>query len=265
MFEEVYRATEQFFRVRGFPLKTMETPLVGIVHSSRQEFADYCRMDKVDWSPNLVGYYSLKTNRVALFHEAAPVQAKATGASGTRGSGSWQLASVSRSGLQLDESTVGTIVHETVHQVAFNLGVHNRVGGTPGWVVEGLATVLEIPGTFRRASGSDSAQRINPERLNWYRKEYTARQSPEDLQRLIASDDMFQREVLDAYSLSWAMMFFLTEKPVRTRQLTAYLQKLGSRDPLLPYTKQERAADFQQAFGDPDQLQAEFRRFIERL
>ena len=60
--------------------------------------------------------------------------------------------------------TANTIIHETTHQVGYNIGVHSRLGGTPIWIVEGLATVLE-PSGMREKTGRQLQQgRINQER-----------------------------------------------------------------------------------------------------
>ncbi|MCP4507358.1 MAG: hypothetical protein GY826_13325, partial [Fuerstiella sp.] len=44
-----------------------------------------------------------------------------------------------------------------------------------------------------------------------------------------------------------------------------YLQILGNRDPLQPYTSKDRLADFQKAFGDVSRLEVEFIRYMDRL
>ncbi|MCA9061880.1 MAG: DUF1570 domain-containing protein [Planctomycetaceae bacterium] len=261
LFEEIYRTTEQFYRVRGFPISTTDSPLVAIVLSSRQEFSEYCQADNVAWSPDLLGYYSLATNRVALFDDPS------IGTVASADQSRRQFTSMTRSAAttEIGGDIASTIVHEAIHPVSFNMGVHNRIGGTPAWLVEGLATVMEVPGTLRPVHGSSITDRVNRERLNWFRQEYSKRQSSDDLSRLIATDDMFRSETLDAYSLGWAVTFFMTENPVRTRQLTGYLKTVAERDPLKPYSRQERLKDFRDAFGDPEVIQTEFRRFMDRL
>ncbi|MEZ6124102.1 MAG: hypothetical protein R3C49_13140 [Planctomycetaceae bacterium] len=69
LFESIYRDVEQFYRVRGFRVRAPEVPLVAVVFRDRQEFARYCAADNVPPSPTLMGYYSLLTNRVAMFDD----------------------------------------------------------------------------------------------------------------------------------------------------------------------------------------------------
>src|SRR5436190_8860041 len=59
-----------------------------------------------------------------------------------------------------------TMIHEATHQVAFNTGLHSRIGENPRWVVEGLATVFEAPGVRNSGGGNGPARtRINHERF----------------------------------------------------------------------------------------------------
>jgi hypothetical protein len=179
---------------------------------------------------------------------------------GNRSALSKALASVSG-------QTADTIIHETTHQVGFNIGIHRRIGQTPTWVLEGLATVLEPPGLRSRGkAGSKSGNNtINAERLNWFHSEYEGHRQPGDLAKLIASDDMFKNQTLDAYSLSWAFTWFMTENPARARKFVEYLQTLSERDPLQDYTPEQRLKDFQTAFGDIAKLEVEFLRSLDRI
>ena len=160
--------------------------------------------------------------------------------------------------------TAGTIIHETTHQVGFNIGIHSRVGETPVWLVEGLATVLEAPG-MRTRGKSPGRTMINDDRLNWFTGEYESRRKPGDLARMIASDDMFRNEALDAYSLAWALTYFLTENPARARQFVDYLKTVSQRDPMPLYTAQDRLQDFHSAFGDIARLEVDLLRSIDRV
>jgi hypothetical protein len=112
------RHVHVYFAARGFAIREPEFPLVAVVFPDREKFAEYCRSEKVNPAAGLMGYYLQSSNRVALYDTAS------TG--------------------DLD----GTIIHEAVHQVAFNLGLHRRIGDNPLWVVEGLATTFE-PENFR--------------------------------------------------------------------------------------------------------------------
>src|SRR5204863_7870023 len=101
-----------------------------------------------------------------------------------------------------------TMIHEATHQVAFNTGLHSRVGENPKWVVEGLATVFEAPGIRSSGAGPAVKNRINRERFIWFGNYAKARRKPKSLEAFLSSDDLFKSAVLDAYSEAWAFSFF---------------------------------------------------------
>lgn len=260
LFENIYRDVEQFYRVRGFQIHSPEVPLVAVVFGSQREFMAYCVKDKVPPSPGLMGYYSLLTNRVALFDNDRLLSAVSdpAGSKLVVGEGIAALAAISG-------ETANTIIHETTHQVGYNIGIHSRLGGTPVWIVEGLATVLEPDGMRHRRGRQLQQDRVNGERLTWFEGRHRPKRQMGNLGRLIASDAYFHQRTLDSYSESWAFSFFLLENPTRRRDLVAYLQKISQRDAMKPYSAKERLADFQQSFGDISRLEVEFIRFMDRL
>ncbi len=260
LFEDIYRDVEQFYRVRGFGVQAPEVPLIAIVFRTQREFVDYCIRDKVTPSPTLMGYYSLKTNRVALFDDERLVS---------------NAHSQSVADPQMDHSinafsgisgeTANTIIHETTHQVGYNIGIHSRLAETPIWVVEGLATVLE-PSGMRNSTGRKlTSERINDERISWFTKRHRPTRTMGNLAKIVASDQFFYRQTLNSYSESWAFTFFLLENPSRRKDLVTYLQIVGKRDPADAYTGKQRLADFQSAFGDISRLEIEFIRFMDRM
>ncbi len=152
LFEEIYRSFRGYFGVRGFRLSEPEFPLVAIVFPDQKSFHDYCKADRVPVPAGLRGYYLRTSNRVAVYDPGDPQTAQA-GGEGFRPSRFMDA--------NIQANLADTIVHETTHQVAFNAGLHSRIGVTPQWVVEGLATVFESAGHSRlgqrggkRSSGS---------------------------------------------------------------------------------------------------------------
>jgi len=282
LFEEIYRQVDAFYSIRGFETSAPEFTMVAIVLNTVDEFKEYCGRDQMLWSEDLRGYYSLKSNRVVLYDNPVKLNADNALTAVSKGSISSTSADVSvpdkltPENLATDQVTLAamlngvagetadTIVHETTHQVGYNIGIHSRIGETPTWVIEGLATVLEAPGIRVRGS-SDAADKINTDRLNWFSTEYESRRQPGDLARMVAGDEIFQNQALDAYSSAWAFTYFMTESPARARSYTRYLQILGERDPLQHYTAEERLKDFQSAFGDVSKVEMDFLRSIDRL
>jgi hypothetical protein len=284
LFDQTYRQITHFYRLRGFEIRDPATPLVGVVVLSGQEFRRCCEADGMEWTSTLHGYYSLRTNRVVLFDSppepAAVAQPERTGAIRKTSSRPEEPATPpdddSSAGQRIGRSawpaqghfaipahTSSTIIHETTHQVSFNVGIHSRTGSTPLWLVEGLATVLEAPGMRSRAPSTDPDSEINHDRLEWYATQYEPRQQPGDLQQLIASEEPFRLRTLDAYSQSWALVWYLTENPVRARKFAVYLKTLAARDPFDDYSPDERLADFQAHFGDLARTEVQLRRRID--
>ncbi|MDG1896208.1 MAG: DUF1570 domain-containing protein [Fuerstiella sp.] len=260
LFENIFRDVEQFYRVRGFKVHAPEVPLVAVVFGSQQEFAAYCATDHVTPSASLMGYYSLSTNRVALFDDASLVSAVDGANTQSRryaNASSSLLSSVpqdqtltSRERISIAATaavsgdTANTIIHETTHQVGYNIGIHSRLGGTPIWFVEGLATVLEPSGMREKTGRQLRKGRINQERSRWFETRHRPGRSMGSLAKLVAADEYFFQQTLNSYSEAWAFTFFLLENSSRRRHLVTYLQVLRGRDPLLQYTSQERLADF---------------------
>lgn len=286
LFEEIFSQVESFYSLRGFRTSKPEALLVALVLKDQAAFKQYCEGDQMPWTEGLRGYYSLKSNRVVMYNfpelfqsvrlmPEADLQthretliAELSPSNGTNlPDGVEYPATNSLARLQQAASAVGgetanTIIHETTHQVGFNIGIHSRIGTTPLWVLEGMATVLESPGMRTR---SGSSEKVNAERLEWFKKDYCERRQPGDLARLIASDDMFSKQTLDAYSVAWGITWFLTENPARARLFSRYLKTISEHDPLQQYTADERLRDFQTIFGDIARLEVDYVRAMDRL
>ncbi|MBC7967595.1 MAG: DUF1570 domain-containing protein, partial [Fuerstia sp.] len=273
LFEDIYNQVDSFYSLRGFRTSDPEAPLVAIVLKDKAALKKYCEGDQMAWNEGLRGYYSLKSNRVVMYDlpelfqsvrrmPESDSQTRATtlvadANSGTHPDSTADIeypvgSSLARLKQAASASAVGgetanTIIHETTHQVGFNIGIHSRIGGTPLWVLEGMATVLESPGMRTR---SGSTEKVNADRLDWFKTNYSERRQPGDLAKLIASDDMFSKQTLDAYSAAWGITWFLTENPARARLFSKYLKTIRERDPLQPYTPEERLKDFETIFGD---------------
>ena len=296
LLEEVYRAVFLFFRTRGLKFEEPEFPLVVIVLPGRDAFEEHCRQDNVTDTRGLRGYYLRTSNRVVLFDtDTANQTASRSGAfnpgsalpSKTRvhiscalgmnsidqnGKHIWPadrreppaLSYFSRSSNDAVSETRDTLIHEAIHQFAFNTGLHSRLGDNPKWLVEGLATVLEAPGVRKNASSRLVASRINSERLRWFRDYVAARRPDRSLASFVSGDQLFQSAALDAYSEAWALSFYLLE--TRPREYFQYLKNVANREPLRRYTASERLEEFQSAFGENIEfLETDFLRFIERL
>jgi len=244
LLEDSYRTLYLYFRTRGFEVQPPEFPLIALVFPAHARFAQYCRRDNVVAARGLMGYYLRTSNRMALYDPAK----------------SRHVTTISAT----DDSLRDTLIHEAIHQFAFNIGLHSRIGDNPKWVVEGVATLLEAPGIRENSSSRSIAARLNQERLIWFRNYARTRRPRGSLKTFLSDDRLFESATLDAYSQAWALSFYLIE--TRPRKYFAYLRHIAARPPAHGYSPSERVADFAKAFGDNlNLLEADFLRFMDRL
>jgi len=284
--EDTYRTFHRYFSVRGFKISQPEFPLVAIVFPDRSSFVAYCRKDGIEPPSGLLGYYMRLTNRVALFDAGDKLDAGGSASAGAIFAAPGSLASTfGRDGerrgrllapeqfsaalapVRFDAMVEGnlqnTIVHETTHQLAFNMGLHSRIGQTPKWVIEGLATMFEAPGIRDSQKSASPKSRINRSRFVWFGNYMQSRRNPHSLDDFVATDGLYASATLDAYAEGWALTFFLAE--TRHASYGRYLKSIAQRNPLVPYSAADRVADFRRAFGDTKYLEADFLRFFEKL
>lgn len=289
IFEEQYATMLRYFRTRGFTLSEPRFPLVAVVFPDRTQFVRYSQGDGAKAMSGMAGYYSPKSNRVALF-ESSGRSVAASGLPGTPFrdlrnsttqpgdslpmSARWDaITKNSQKRLVLPETSAhgsiggdlkATMIHEATHQIAYNIGLHSRLGETPRWVVEGMATVFEPDGMRDSSAGWTAKQRINRERYVGFQNFAQSRRPPKSLRTFIESDSLYDSAVADFYAQSWALSFFLIE--TRPRNYSAYLKRIAARDPFSEYRAADRQADFKAAFqADFDWLDAQFLRYFDGL
>lgn len=162
---------------------------------------------------------------------------------------------------------VETIVHEAVHQLAFNSGLQVRMADNPMWFSEGLAVY------FEHANGSGNALWSGPGGVNRIHHPGFVRAAINEecvipLERLVTSDAVFQSEdptiIAAAYAESWALVYYLIRrKPDSFSQLATTIQH---RLPLVPVSEQQRLQAFKDALSGPlPELQRDLIRSIRRL
>jgi uncharacterized protein DUF1570 len=238
--EQMYREFVHNFGVRGISTHQPELPLVAIVFAQQETFVNYATREGARTTSGALGYYSPKTNRMAMFDFG-----------GDKPKGDWRR-------------NAATMIHEMAHQVAFNAGVHNRYGVTPTWLAEGLGTMFEARGVWAPQDYPNLADRINRGRLAQYKQYAASRHKPTTIQSLVASDRPFGQDINAAYAESWALTFYLAE--TQARAYAEYLKKTASRPDFAVYSPAQRTADFVAAFGDDwRMLDARVARFIDGL
>lgn len=216
-FQALYGRFTHYFAVRGFDLHEPEFPLIVIVAETPQEFDRISARDGLANPESWAGYYSQVSNWIV-----------------TKG---WVPRKEAES----------TLIHEALHQYAFNRGLHRRYAITPKWGVEGLAAMFEAPGVNDSRNHTAEEDRIHGWYVKFMEQLVDKPGDGEILRDLVAGDEPFERDPEEAYAWSWALVWYLTE--TRPSAFNEWLRMTSSRPQLVAYTPQQRLADFHRVFG----------------
>ena len=239
--EDLYRSCIHYFGLRKMRVREPDFPLVAIVWGRREDFLRYARNEGTQLGSGVLGYYSPKTNRVALSDQSR----------GARNRNSWH-------------PNDATIIHEATHQMAFNTGVHSRFAPTPMWLAEGLGTMFESHGVWDWHTFPNRRERVNRSRLAQFRAHLAGGRSKGEFVNLLGSDRMFRSNPAAAYAQSWAWVFFLTE--TYPRKFAQYVRRVAGRRDFKDYPPAKRISDFTTVFDiDLRMLEKHFLNFIAAL
>jgi hypothetical protein len=254
LLERLHKAFTNYWKHEGLALREPEFPLAVIVFADREAYDRHSRDDLPGGVGNIVGFYSLRSNRVNMFD--------LSGAESLRGP---QRRSSMREINQILSQPaavplVATIVHEATHQIAFNCGLQTRFADIPLWLCEGMAVYFEAP-DLASTRGWRGIGRVNYPRLTTFRENLGAWRSG-SLERLLADDRRLRdpRTAADAYADAWALNYYLIKyEPEAYRD---YLRALSAKPPLVEDGSQARLAEFTHYFGDLRTLE---QRFLEQM
>ena len=256
LYERLYLAFCNYWQRRGLKLQEPKSPLVALVFDGKASYEQYARAELGDAVQAIIGYYSLRTNRVTM-HDL-------TGSGGLRGASRRLTSTAQINALLMRPDAyrmVATIIHEATHQLAYNCGLHTRFADIPLWISEGLAVYFETP-DLRSSRGWRNIGGVHRHRLGQFRK-YLANRPPNSLSSLIADDSRFKNTSTgpDAYAEAWALNYYLIRN--QREAYIQYQQYLGAKSPMVYDTPAERLAAFAEAFGkDPDSLDEDFLRYM---
>lgn len=225
-FEDFYDRFEFFMEEQGVELVDPRFPQIVVVMRSRGDFDRYMHNEANYYARNVVGFYSRMSNRMVTYDPAQMLRLEED---------SWLYNSP-------------TVIHEAVHQLAFNRGVHNRVAPPPLWLSEGLAMLFEAPGVNHAEKYGEFKTRINSERFSTLKKLYKRDKIKGRLGELISTDRIFGTESELAYSLSWAVNFYLMEK--EPEKYFEFLRQDSERDDFSVESPPERLKRFANHFGN---------------
>jgi hypothetical protein len=234
-FEKLFVQFKTYFSSRGFDMTAPRFPLVAVIFKTRAEYDSYTARQGIKPKRNLVGYYLVQNNRIITYDQTAGTE-------------------------EFGQNT-RTIIHEAAHQIAFNTGVQNRFAPPPSWVGEGIAVMFEANGIRDRHRYPSWNQRLHEHHLAHFQTLAKQGKVAEILGKIIVDDQLFKSEPAAAYSVSWALTFYLAE--AKSRQFSAYLQQLAKRKNFTTTSAQQRWRDFAEYFGsDLNDLQSRMRQYL---
>ncbi len=260
LFESLYDTFDRYQSKRNFKLKHVEIPMVVILFSSKQEFANFIERDAPGTSSNIVAYYHRLKNHTVLYDLTG---GELVVPSNKRNTSSYKKVEEILSRPQ-SAFNVATIVHEATHQISFNRGMFPRTGPFSLWLSEGIATLFESPdsSSVRGWSGRGNLDRPNNYRLAIF-KEYVKKNPESPIQNMIKETD-YIKNAQYSYATSWALYFYLNEK--YPRQMVKYIEYLNTKPPFTQYTPEERLSDFEDYFGsDWGLFYRNFNRFYQNM
>ena len=260
LLEKVAKEYQLFWEKLGVELTKPEFPLVAIVLSSESRYRHYAKRDGVALSPKQCAYYHKLTNRIAMyditeqqvFHEGD--QKRAT--------------SVDTQKLLSQPDNIRTVIHEAIHQVGYNTGMHPRHAPNPVWICEGLALLHEVPNTRNRdgwTPGTPERPPLNALRLTHLRA-HSENFRLESIQKMIQDDTLFAKPetALENYALAWGLTYYLVKK--QPKEFVTYLKLLQEKMPLSEDSDAIRIEDFESCFGkDWTKFNWDFVNFTKRL
>lgn len=258
LFERLHKAFYNYWTRRGIEMRPPQFPLVALVFDSKSSYAQHARAELGDATGSIIGYYSLKTNRMTMY-DLTGVEEFGGGGRATTAARVNQI--LSQPGA---ERTVATIVHEATHQLAFNSGLQVRYADIPMWVSEGLAIYFETP-DLESKTGWRNIGGVNRVNLVNYRKA-AADGKLASLQTLLSDDKQFRdpATAATAYAQAWALNYYLLK--THSDEYVRYLQAQAAQAPLVTIEPAERLKQFQDALGgDMTTIEAEFQRFMRNV
>lgn len=236
LLETVYSQYFSFWEKLQVSVKAPERRLPVLLFQSDSEFQAFAaRIHPETDFAGVPGFYSVRDNLVLVVDL-------------TRDRTLRDVASV-RKKLADQPLQVATIVHEAVHQLAFNSGLQQRFADFPVWYSEGLALHFEPPTERAPVLWSRPGQvsaRHQPEFMRLVRDQTLS----VPLSDLLVNDGAFQSTdtAVAAYAESWALVSYLIrQKPEQFASYAARLQQLA---PLQSVSAAERQQMFVEAVGE---------------
>ena len=260
LLERLYKAFTNYWQTRGFEIDEPEFPLGVVVFADRQSYDQASREDLPGGTGNIVGFYSLRSNRVNMF-DLTGSEAVANQANSNRRGSMREINQM----LSQPAATplVATVVHEATHQIAFNCGLQQRFADIPLWLCEGMAVYFEAPDLTSR-SGWQGIGKVNRPWLDKFRTNLS-NWNDGTLEATLRDSKRFRdpNTAVDAYADAWALNYYLIK--YHPKAYNAYIKALAEKRPLIEDDPEKRLALFREHFGDLHKLEQEFLKQMSRV
>ncbi len=252
LLEKVAVEFQKFMAGLGVEVQLPERRLPVLIFAAGAEFEAYAgRLHPEISFADTPGFYTVRDNLVLLQDLS-------------RDRGLRTAAAIRRS-LADQPLQVATVIHEAVHQLAFNTGVQVRMADNPVWFSEGLALCFEQP-SLRAPLLWTRPNLVNARHHVEFLRISEDAALPIPLADLIRRDSLFQQTdtAVAAYAESWALVTWLVRE--QPEELGRWIERLGQQRPLEPVTADERTAMFVSVFGGlPSELAARVTKDVRRL
>jgi hypothetical protein len=258
LYERLYRGFHRFWKSKGFELTAPRFPLVSLIFETKADYVRYASQE-FQGAENTFGYYHQGTNRLASYDLTGVEGMLPSNMRVNRDTLVQQILSRPEA-----ERTVATIVHEACHQIAFNCGLQTRLGASPLWLSEGLATYFESPDLTSKG-GWGGIGKINQHNYNNL-AQYLPLRTADSLALLLSDDNRLRNgeTMTHSYAEAWGLTHFLVQ--TRSKDFVKYLQLIREIPVGTQPSTRERLELFRSCFGeDLTKLDRDFLRHLQRL
>lgn len=236
LLERVHDEYYEFCADHKLPVQPLAVKLPVIIFRDPATLREFAvrQHPETDFS-SVPGYYSIRHNQMLI--------------SGAAAAKTYRRATDVTREVRKHRRDIETVVHEAVHQLAFNSGLQIRYADNPMWLSEGLAVYFEST-SGRSSLGWSRPGEVSRLHLPTIKPARPLAALPVSLAALATSVQPFQQEELTAfaYAESWAMVHYLASR--RADGLAGLIQAYQSAAPGAGLGADRHVQILEQALGE---------------
>jgi hypothetical protein len=245
--EAVYRWNVRFMELCGIPSQRPERKLEIYFFGTHKEFRAYQALDLGVVEMGILGFYMPPTNRSAFFvmHDYPPFAAQLEAAKDKNIDYRERQRRQNQVDRMADYYNLEVVQHESAHHIHFNIGLFNRRGDSPKWLVEGMAQMFECPPSALGASlGTTNHYRLKEFRQIWGKER--EKFDTGYLQHFLWSRPRGEFGAAD-YPLGWALCHYLWR--TKKEGFAKFLKAISELEDDVTLNPTERQKMWEDAFG----------------